>query len=195
MDNVTEALALSTDGSIFGGPDKGQHQVHYFGYYPHKSRGLRQRRGPAEIHRPAMRNDERELEPGSEFCRKHRKTWAPLIQCVYEVAPLKCAKYGGTMKVISFIEKCLPGLAEKILRYCGFRIDAPQRPPPRGQRRMMCFCVELTTGACFRCPGTVYWRIALTRRRVRSRDSDSRIGPFACRVASNYISSSGAAIY
>ena len=34
------------------------------------------------------------------------------------------------MKIISFIEKCQPGLAEKILRHCGLWIDAPQRPPP-----------------------------------------------------------------
>jgi len=34
------------------------------------------------------------------------------------------------MKIISFIEKCQPGLAEKILGHCGLWIDAPQRPPP-----------------------------------------------------------------
>ncbi|HLP14699.1 MAG TPA: hypothetical protein VK470_00495 [Bacteroidota bacterium] len=44
---------------------------------------------------------------------------AALIQCVYEVDPLKCVKCGGAMKIISFIEKCQPGLAEKILRHCG----------------------------------------------------------------------------
>ena len=30
----------------------------------------------------------------------------------------------------TYIEKCQPGLAEKILRHCGLWIDAPQRPPP-----------------------------------------------------------------
>ena len=37
---------------------------------------------------------------------------------------------GGTMKVISFIEKCQPGLAEKILRHCRLWQDTPPRPPP-----------------------------------------------------------------
>ena len=44
--------------------------------------------------------------------------------------PAKCVKCGGRMKIISFIEKCQSGLAEKILRHCGLWIDAPPRPPP-----------------------------------------------------------------
>jgi hypothetical protein len=34
------------------------------------------------------------------------------------------------MKVISFIERCRPGLAEKILRHCGLLNDVPLRPSP-----------------------------------------------------------------
>lgn len=34
-------------------PEKGQHQVHYFGYYSNKSRGLRQRMEQVELHPPA----------------------------------------------------------------------------------------------------------------------------------------------
>jgi len=111
-------------------PDKGQHQVHYFGYYSNKSRGLRQRSGQVDMQPSAWHADTREREQDTEFCRKRRKTWAALIQCVYEVDPLKCTKCVGTMKIISFIEKCQTGLAEKILRHCGLWIDAPQRPPP-----------------------------------------------------------------
>jgi hypothetical protein len=37
--------------------------------------------------------------------KKRRMTWAALIKSVYEVDPLKCVKCGGTMKIISIIEK------------------------------------------------------------------------------------------
>jgi len=36
---------------------------------------------------------------------KQRKTWARLIQKIYEVYPLTCPKCQGSMKIISFIEK------------------------------------------------------------------------------------------
>lgn len=57
-------------------------------------------------------------------------TWAALIKCVYEVDPLKCPKCGGTMKIISFIERHLYDVIEKILRHCNLWKEEPPRPPP-----------------------------------------------------------------
>jgi hypothetical protein len=57
-------------------------------------------------------------------------TWAALIKCVYEVDPLKCPNCGGTMKVVSFIERHQSDVIEKILRHCGMWKEAPPRAPP-----------------------------------------------------------------
>jgi hypothetical protein len=63
-----------------------------------------------------------------------------LIKRVYEVDPLECPQCGGTMKIISFIERCQGDVIERILRHCGLwegplRPLARPRPPPSGSRR------------------------------------------------------------
>jgi hypothetical protein len=70
------------------------------------------------------------LEEDTAFRRKCRMTWAALIKCVYEVDPLKCPRCGGTMKVISFIERHHSEVIEKILRHCNLWIETPPRAPP-----------------------------------------------------------------
>ena len=57
-------------------------------------------------------------------------TWAALIRCVYEVDPLKCPTCGGTMKIISFIERNQSDVIEKILRHCGQWKETPPRASP-----------------------------------------------------------------
>ncbi len=58
-------------------------------------------------------------------------TWAALIKCVYEVDPLKCPECGGTMRIISFIERHLSDVIEKILRHCNlWKEELPGPPPP-----------------------------------------------------------------
>ena len=59
-----------------------------------------------------------------------------LIKRVYEVDPLKCVKCGGTMKIISFIERGQQDVVERILRHCGLwegpiRTLAGARAPPQ----------------------------------------------------------------
>ena len=74
-----------------------------------------------------------ELDPITEFRKKFRMSWAALLKCVYEIDPLKCPKCGGTMKIISFIEKRQTAVIENILRHCGMWKDtSPRRPraPP-----------------------------------------------------------------
>jgi len=70
------------------------------------------------------------LETGTDYRKKCRMTWAALIKCVYEVDPLKCPVCGGTMKIISFIEKRQSDVIERILRHCNLWKEIPPRAPP-----------------------------------------------------------------
>ena len=55
-----------------------------------------------------------------------------LIKRVFEFDPLVCAKCGGTMKVVAFIEPPQGDVIEKILRHCGLWRASSPRPPPAG---------------------------------------------------------------
>jgi hypothetical protein len=103
-------------------PNKGEHQVRYYGFYSNKTRGILQKKKPASATEPGS------LEPDTPYRRKCPMTWATLIRAVFEVDPLKCPSCGGTMKIVSFIEE--PPVIEKILRHCKLWKDAPPRPPP-----------------------------------------------------------------
>jgi hypothetical protein len=110
-------------------PDTGDHQFRYFGFYSNKKRGLQQKRLPKAQQAAGMD------EPDTPYRRKCRMTWAALIKCVYEVDPLKCPNCGGTMKIVSFIEKVSQAsVIEKILRHCGLWKEARPRPPPEPAR-------------------------------------------------------------
>ena len=59
-----------------------------------------------------------------------RKSWARLIQKIYEVDPLICPLCRGPMRVISAIED--QPVIKKILNHLGLLTEAPRtRPPPR----------------------------------------------------------------
>jgi hypothetical protein len=57
-----------------------------------------------------------------------RKSWARLIQRIYEVNPLMCPKCSKTMKIISFIED--EEVIKKILKHLGLW-KKRARPPPK----------------------------------------------------------------
>ena len=105
-------------------PDKGDHQINFFGWYSNKTRGMQRKKMSKAQQATGMD------EPDSPFRRKQRSTWAALIKAVYEVDPLKCPKCGGTMRIVSFIEKRQSYVVEKILRHCGLWKEAPPRAPP-----------------------------------------------------------------
>jgi hypothetical protein len=65
-------------------PNKGEHQIRFYGWYSNKKRGLNRKSGIAAISAQA--------ESDTAFRRKCRMTWAALIKLVYEVDPLKCPK-------------------------------------------------------------------------------------------------------
>jgi hypothetical protein len=102
-------------------PNKGEHQIRYYGWYSNKKRGLREKKNPKVEQIPGM------PEPDTPFRRKCRMTWAALIKAVYEVDPLKCPKCGGTMRIVGFIEEA--ATIEKILRHCNLWKEAPKPPP------------------------------------------------------------------
>jgi len=56
------------------------------------------------------------------------RSWARLIQKVYEVDPLICPMCGGEMKIIAFIEDYK--VVKKILDYPGIYEFERKRPPP-----------------------------------------------------------------
>jgi hypothetical protein len=114
-------------------PNKGEHQIRYYGWYSNKRRGMC--RNDKKSNAPASGTygpDEywEKHEADTEFRKKCKLTWAALIKCVYEVDPLKCPSCGGTMKVISFIERRQSDVIEKILRHCGLWKETSPRAPP-----------------------------------------------------------------
>jgi hypothetical protein len=111
--------------------DKGQHLIHYFGWYSNKERGVRKKREPVVTEAPEAMSDGDGASDGS-FIKKRKMSWAALIRKVYEVDPLQCPECGAEMMIISFIfiEKCQPDVVEKILRHCGLWKEAASRLPP-----------------------------------------------------------------
>jgi len=103
-------------------PNKGEHQVRYYGFYSNKRRGINLKNMQKSAPVPG------DSEPDTPYRRKCLMTWAALIKAVFEVDPLKCSSCGGTMKIVGFIDE--ENLIEKILWHCKLWKDAPPRPPP-----------------------------------------------------------------
>ncbi|GAH04137.1 unnamed protein product [marine sediment metagenome] len=100
-------------------PDRGGQTVRYYGSYSNVTRGrLKKEEGEPEFH---IIEDE---TPGGL-----NKSWARLIQKIYEVDPLICPKCGGEMRVIAFIEDYK--IIKKILDYLGIYEFGKKRSPPR----------------------------------------------------------------
>jgi len=68
-------------------PNRGEHQIRYYGWYSNKKRGMREDKKFLAVAGQA--------EPDTPYRRKCRMTWAALIKLVYEVDPLKCPRCGG----------------------------------------------------------------------------------------------------
>ncbi len=66
-------------------PNKGEQMVRYYGHYSNASRGHRQKKNLDDLI-PSI------LEPVD---LKPNRTWARLIQKIYEVDPLTCPSAGG----------------------------------------------------------------------------------------------------
>jgi len=100
-------------------PDKGGQTVRYYGAYSNVTRGrLKKEDGEPQYH---IIEDE---SPG-----RLNRSWARLIQKIYEVDPLICSKCGGTMRIIAFIEDYK--IVKKILDYVGIYEFGKKRAPPK----------------------------------------------------------------
>ena len=73
-------------------PNRGEQMVRYYGYYSNKCRGQRKKAGSDKIV-PSV------TEPTASFAS--RKSWAQLIQKIYQVDPLICPRCHGRMRVIA----------------------------------------------------------------------------------------------
>jgi len=100
-------------------PNKGEQLVRYYGYYSNKSRGMR-KKAQNDNKVPALINSDISK-------KKFRKSWARLIQKVYQVDPLLCPKCNGTMKIISFVEE--KDIIKKILTHLNLWNTGNHGPP------------------------------------------------------------------
>jgi hypothetical protein len=101
-------------------PNRGEQMVRYYGYYSNVSRGKRKETGKDDAI-PCI------LEPEGNV-KALRKSWARLIQKIYEVDPLVCPHCKGTMRIISFIED------QQVIRDILTHLELwlfRSRPPPK----------------------------------------------------------------
>ena len=101
-------------------PNKGEQMVRYYGYYSNVCRGKRQKAG-TDAAAPCI------LEVRGDV-KAFRRSWARLIQKIYEVDPLVCPKCQGPMRIISFIED--REVVQAILKHLGIWL-VRSRPPPK----------------------------------------------------------------
>ena len=100
-------------------PDRGGQTVRYLGYYSNVTRGRLKKEGDEpETH--IIEDD----NPGGL-----NRSWARLIQKIYEVDPLACPRCGGEMRIIAFIEDYK--IVKKILDYLGIYEFGKKRAPPK----------------------------------------------------------------
>jgi hypothetical protein len=105
--------------------------VRYYGHYSNVKRGKRKKEEQDDIIPCII--EESGVSPAK------RKTWARLIQKIYEVDPLTCPRCQGSMKIISFIEQ---GEAiKKILKHLGLWL-VKKRPPPRIHSPPAALCAD-----------------------------------------------------
>ena len=102
-------------------PDRGQHLVHYYGWYSNRCRGARRKAGSPIGEAAASRGP----AGGS------RASWARLLRHIFEVEPLLCPRCGVEMKVVSVLTHSV--VVDKILHH--FRQGRShdlfaERPPP-----------------------------------------------------------------
>ena len=108
-------------------PPKHKHLIRYYGLYSSRTKGKANKDGSLMKYgyKPApKKNPEHAIDTEMEIVsnKATRRSWARLIQKVYEVDPLKCPQCGHEMKVIAVITD--PHDVQKILE-CLKRNKAP----------------------------------------------------------------------
>ena len=108
-------------------PEPRRHLVRYYGAYSNAARGKR-RKAEAQLGAHASSGTSEQAVPRAPERVAVRRRWANLIRRVYEVDPLVCRRYGGKMRVVSFITE--PGVIRRIVDHLRKRARVA-RPPPR----------------------------------------------------------------
>lgn len=99
-------------------PNKGEQMVRYYGYCSNVSWGRRKKQTENTLIPSILKPED--LKPN--------RTWARLIQKIYEVDPLTCPKCQGQRRTLAFIED--EEVIEKILKHLGLW-DLKVGPPPK----------------------------------------------------------------
>lgn len=100
-------------------PNKGEQMCRYYGHYSNKSRGMRKKEDTDHIIPQLIDSDISN--------RDRKRSWARLIQKIYNVNPLVCPKCKGEMKVIAFIDE--DWLIRKILMHLNLWETRNHDPP------------------------------------------------------------------
>jgi hypothetical protein len=108
-------------------PNRGEQMVRYYGWYSNVARGKRQKLGEDGTIPHIIESD----RPSAAS----RKSWAMLIQKIYEVDPLICPKCRGTMRIISSIED--REIIKTILQHLGLWLIR-SRPPAKAHAPPSC---------------------------------------------------------
>jgi superfamily I DNA and/or RNA helicase len=101
-------------------PNKGAQNVHYYGVYSNKTRGLRKKE--QEVGNKILIADSIPLK------NLIVKRWTLLINKMCEVDPLTCPRCSHQMRIISIIDS--PEIVEKILRHLELWQPQAHGPPP-----------------------------------------------------------------
>jgi hypothetical protein len=109
-------------------PDSGMQLIRYYGAWSNARRISARAPAPSPAaEAPAMRRHDD--DSAEECARGRRRSWARLIQRVYEASPLVCPRCAGPLKIVSLIGDA--PVIEKILRHLKlWDRPEPPRPPP-----------------------------------------------------------------
>ena len=97
-------------------PNPGEQMVRYSGWYSNVTRGKRQKSAGEDAIPYIIESD--------SSSAAYRKSWARLIQKIYEVDPLACPKCRGAMRIISTIED--QEVIKIILNHLGLWLIGPR---------------------------------------------------------------------
>ena len=125
MDTLTKKEQIATSKRMAVAPEGIDHAKTF------RSQG----QAASAAHQPGPAPPEQERPTPTPPARLDRRRWAMLINRIYHADPLRCARCGGSMKIIAFIEADQGDVIRKILEHCGLWEDPPSRSPPRAGLR------------------------------------------------------------
>jgi hypothetical protein len=121
-------------------PDKGHVTTRFYGWYTNRPRDMRGKAEPATADGPPATVPAPRLAP-----TEATRSWAVLLQQIFEVDPLACPTCHGAMRIVAFITQA--SVIDPILTHLRTRATAathgaarsppPTRAPGRRSRRLL----------------------------------------------------------